>query len=108
MLKHRLPANFPSINHLEDYDFEFQKSVEESKIKKIATLEFINRVNNVIFIGNPGTGKTHLAAAIGIKACEMNYSTHFTTLSNMINPLIRAKKTVNIEIKSASIEDSNY
>ena len=60
MLKHRLLANFPYINHVEDYDFEFQKSVEESKIKKIATLEFINRGNNLIFIGNQGTGKNSL------------------------------------------------
>ena len=43
-------AHFPYIKRGEDYDFEFQKSVEESKIKKIATLEFINRGNNVIFI----------------------------------------------------------
>lgn len=85
-------AHFPYTKRFEDYDYDFQKSVDQAKIKKIATLEFINRGDNVIFIGNPGTGKTHLATAIGIKACEMNYSTHFTTLSNMINSLIRAKR----------------
>lgn len=63
-----------------------------SVLIKQVPLEFINRGNNVIFIGNPRTGKTHLATVIGIKTCEMNYSTHFTTLNNTINSLIRAKR----------------
>lgn len=85
-------ANFPFRKTLEDYEFSFQPSVSESQIKELGTLGFIEENENIIFVGNPGVGKTHLAVALGLIAAEHRKSVYFITCHNLIIKLNKAHK----------------
>jgi DNA replication protein DnaC len=69
-------AKFPFIKTLESFDFDFQPSIDKKRIKELATCRFIGNGENVIFLGPPGVGKTHLAVALGIKAVTEGYRTY--------------------------------
>lgn len=64
-------ARFPYRKTLDQFDFSFQPAVDEKKIRELATLRFIDNGENVIILGPPGVGKTHLAVALGLKACQV-------------------------------------
>lgn len=66
-------ARFPYLKTLEDFDFSFQPSIDKKKIAELATLRFLDNGENIIFLGPPGVGKTHLAIALGLKAALGNY-----------------------------------
>ena len=66
-------ANFPFLKEIEDFDFNFQPSVNKKQILDLATLRFIDNTENILFVGTPGVGKTHLATAIGIKCAQYRY-----------------------------------
>jgi DNA replication protein DnaC len=83
-------ARFPYIKMLEDFDFSFQPSIDERKIKELSTLSFIDNGENIMFLGPPGVGKTHLAVGLGLKVAERGMRVHFTTLLDMIASLIKA------------------
>lgn len=85
-------ANFPFRKTLEDYDFSFQPSVSENQIKEICNLSFIERKENIVFIGNSGVGKTHLAVSIGIEAAKHRNSVYFITCHNLMQKLNKAQK----------------
>jgi len=85
-------ANFPFRKTIKDYDFSFQPSVNENQIKELATLSFVENKENVIFIGNPGTGKTHLAVSLGIEAAKHRNSVYFITCHNLMIKLNKAQK----------------
>lgn len=80
-------AKFPYIKTIEDFDFEFQPSINRKKFREVAQLGFIDRYENIIFLGPPGVGKTHLAIGLGIKACESGYKVLFMTLNELSNSL---------------------
>lgn len=84
-------AKFPAHKTIEDFDFNFQPSINKKVINDVITCRFIQQKNNVIFIGNPGTGKTHLAIAIGINAVSKHYKVLVTTVSEMLYQLHIAK-----------------
>src|SRR5512139_3402827 len=63
-------ANFPFIKTLEEYDFTYQPKVDEKLIRELATLNFLSQAKNLVFIGPPGVGKTHLAVAFGVIAAR--------------------------------------
>lgn len=85
-------AAFPFIRTVGDYDFQFQPSADRKVIEDLASLRFIEEHENVLFIGSPGTGKTHLATAIGIEAASHRCSVYFITMQELMNQLRKAEK----------------
>ncbi|MBW1716818.1 MAG: IS21-like element helper ATPase IstB [Deltaproteobacteria bacterium] len=90
-------AKFPFIKTLESFDFKFQPSVDKRKIKELATCRFIANGENVILLGPPGVGKTHLAVALGIKAVTEGYRTYFIQAMPLIASLTKAYAENRIE-----------
>jgi DNA replication protein DnaC len=88
-------AGFPSKKYLEDLQVEFLPDDGKRKLKALKTLDFIKEGQNVILAGNPGTGKTHLAIALGIKACLQDYKVLFTTVPSLI---IKLKESRSMKI----------
>ena len=80
-------ARLPSHKTLEDFDFSFQPSIDKKIINDCATCNFIREKKNVVFIGNPGTGKTHLSVAIGIRALMKGFKVYFTSVAEMLQNL---------------------
>lgn len=76
-------ARFPVAKTLAEFDFDFQPKLDVKLLKTLATCEFIDRKETVILIGQPGTGKTHLAIALGMRACEAGYNVRFTTIQEL-------------------------
>src|SRR5918997_704577 len=75
----------------EQLDFDFQPSLDRRQVRELAGLSFVERTQNVVVLGPPGVGKTHLAVALGIKAVEAGYSVLFLTLETLMTRLVRAK-----------------
>jgi DNA replication protein DnaC len=90
-------ARFPWIKTLEQFDFEFQPSVDRKVVRELAGLAFVERAHNVVLLGPPGVGKTHLAVALGVKAVEAGYSVLFLTLETLMTRLGRAKHENRLE-----------
>ncbi len=89
--KRYLKAKIPCYKTIEDFDFSFQPSINKRLISDACTCQFIEKNKNIIFIGNPGTGKTHLATAIGIKALLKGYKVIFTSTAEMLMQLHMSK-----------------
>ena len=85
-------AAFPFKKTLEDFDFDFQPSINKDEIYDLDTLRFVEDKSNILFVGNSGVGKTHLAVALGIKATEHRYSVYFITCHALIMKLNKAQK----------------
>lgn len=84
-------AHFPCQKSIEEFDFNAQPSINRQNIYQLGTCEFIRKKENITFIGKPGTGKTHLSIAIGVKAVLQGYSVLFTTLSDMLDGLFMSR-----------------
>lgn len=84
-------AKFPAHKTFEDFDLTFQPSIDKRVINDCLTCNFIREKKNIVFIGNPGTGKTHLSIAIGIKALMKGFKVLFTPVSEMLQALNAAK-----------------
>ena len=80
-------AKFPQHKTIEEFSFSYQPSINKQAIYNLCTCEFIRKKENIALIGPPGTGKTHLAIAIGIKAVIQDYCVLFTTLNDMLEDL---------------------
>lgn len=83
-------ARFPFQKTLEAFDWKFQPSIDPKVIRELATGRFIADGENVLLLGPPGVGKTHLAVAVGLKACELGLRTTFTTAAALITTLGKA------------------
>jgi len=80
-------AKFPWVKTLEEFDFSFQLSVDEEKVLKLSDLSFIDKKENILLLGPPGVGKTHLAIALGIKACMARYRVLFQSADDVVGYL---------------------
>ncbi|MGM0411392.1 MAG: IS21-like element helper ATPase IstB [Bacillota bacterium] len=80
-------AKFPYKKYLSDIIVEYLPDSAKGKFKELKTLKFIEESRNIIFSGNPGTGKTHLSVGLGIKACNQGYKVFFATVPQLINTL---------------------
>ncbi len=83
-------ANFPFLKEINEFDFNFQPSIDKSKIMDLMTLRFLENAENVIFCGTPGVGKTNLAVSIGIEAAKHRYCVYFITFQDLIAQLKKA------------------
>ncbi|MCO5101453.1 MAG: IS21-like element helper ATPase IstB, partial [Burkholderiaceae bacterium] len=83
-------ARFPFTKPLETFDFGYQPSIDRKQVLALASCHFIEHGDNVIVLGPPGVGKTHLAVSLGIKAIEAGYRVLFTTAANLIAALTKA------------------
>jgi DNA replication protein DnaC len=77
-------AGFPATKTLEDYDFKFATTAPRRQIEQLASLNFVARRENVVFLGPSGVGKTHLAIALGHKAASAGIKTRFTTAADLM------------------------
>jgi len=83
-------AHFPRVSTMEDFNWAYQPTAPRQIIEHLATSTFIPRADNVILLGPPGVGKTHLAIALGIKACQHGHSVAFKTAVDWIADLTEA------------------
>lgn len=84
-------ARLPWVKSLEQFDFSFQPSVDRKIVRELAGLGFVERAENVVLLGPPGVGKTHLALSLGMKAIEAGHSVLFLTLETLMTRLKRAQ-----------------
>ena len=84
-------ARLPSIKSLESFDFTARPSVNKVLISELARCEFIDRRENVLLVGNPGTGKSHLAIALSAAACARGYRVRFFRVTELVTSLIEAR-----------------
>jgi DNA replication protein DnaC len=85
-------ARLSAVKTLSGFDFSFQPSLDRGRIMALAELKFIDRSEAVHFAGPPGTGKSHLAVALGVEAVKAGRSVHFVTLADLVDALARAER----------------
>lgn len=90
-------ANFPEITTLEAFDFSFNPEIDENKIRELATLNFIPHNQICLFLGQPGTGKTHIAMAIGVLAANKGFRVYCTNLKKLAKDILQAKLKNNLD-----------
>jgi DNA replication protein DnaC len=90
-------AGFPIEKRLDDFDFKFQPSIDRASIRELASMRFIHNVENVVFLGPPGVGKTHLAIALGIETIKAGFRVNFANASILVERLIKAEKENKLE-----------
>lgn len=90
-------ARFPWVKTIEQFDFTFQPSIDRKVIRELCGLSFVERCENVILLGPPGVGKTHLAIALGVKAIEAGHTVLFLSLESLVTRLTRARMENRVE-----------
>jgi DNA replication protein DnaC len=84
-------ARFPSVKSLDSYDFTALPSLNKALVLELARCEYLARRENVIALGNAGTGKTHIALGLGLAACQKGLAVGFTTAAALVHELIEAR-----------------
>lgn len=84
-------ARLPKLKTLAEYDFNFPRRIPKQKVLRVFDCDFVEHQQNYVFVGNQGTGKTHLLTALGYVACEKGIATRFTRAVDMINDLTQAQ-----------------
>lgn len=83
LMKRVKAARFPVAKTLEEFDFDFQPKLDVKLVKSLASCTFVEKHENVALVGQPGTGKSHLALALGMKAVQRGFSVRFTTMQDL-------------------------
>jgi DNA replication protein DnaC len=96
-------SGFPQLKRLEEFDFSFQPQIDEKLIRELAGLSFMDEAKNILFLGPPGVGKTHLAIALGVKACEQRKKLAFYTCEELMGHLAEAEITGRLKKAFASL-----
>lgn len=92
MIQRRVKAaRFPVLKELADFDFSALPTLNKAEILDLARGEFLQKRNSLIFIGNPGLGKTHLATGIALAACRQRHKVRFWTAASLVNELLQAQ-----------------
>ena len=82
-------AHFPLVKTLDNFDFGFQPSVPEKQVRELASMRFVANGENVLLLGPPGVGKTHIALGLGMAAVQQSLSVYFITVSDLLEQLTR-------------------
>lgn len=98
-------ANFPYVKQLEDLIIEDLPHDAQSKMNALKRLDFITNGNNIILAGNPGTGKTHIAIGLAIKACQLDFSVLFTTIPRLITQINEARSSKSLRSIQSRFEN---
>ena len=86
-------SGLPHHKTLDEFDYAFQPDLDPRKIRDLATLEFVKTRSNVALLGPPGVGKTMIAVALAVAACQAGFSIYFTTLDDLVRKLRTAEAT---------------
>src|SRR3954454_19174161 len=86
-------SGLPHHKTLDEFDFAFQPDLDARKVRDLATLEFVKAKSNVALLGPPGVGKTMIAVALAVAACQAGFSIYFTTLDDLVRKLRAAEAT---------------
>jgi len=89
--RHIQAAHFPTVKSLDSFDFLAIPSLNKTLVMELARCEYITRRENVIAVGNSGTGKTHIALGLGLAACQRGLAVAFTTAAALVHQLIEAR-----------------
>ena len=92
-------ANFPFLKTMDDFDFDFQPNINKMEMLELNTLGFVEKHENVLFVGSSGVGKTHLATALGISCAKARYQTYFISFENLMNQLKKAYNENRLETR---------
>jgi DNA replication protein DnaC len=84
-------ARFPAVKTLEAFDFAFQPALDETRIRTLATLQFLEPHENILLVGAPGVGKTHLAIALGVRACAAHKRVQFYQVPELMDQLVQCQ-----------------
>jgi len=85
-------ASFPVIKTIDTYDFSAQPSINEALVRELLRGEYLDKRENVLLIGNPGTGKTHLVCALAFSACAQGRNGHFYTTTDLVTQLVECRE----------------
>ena len=108
MIERRIrQAKFPTVKSLDAFDFKAIASLNKMLVLELARGEYIERHENVIALGNSGTGKTHIALGLGLAACQRGLSVGFTTAAALVHELIEARderRLLNLQRRLANLK----
>ncbi len=91
--QHRIrKARFPALKTLDTFDFKLLKNLDQRQIQTLAAGDYIRQKENLIALGNSGTGKTHIGIALGMVACQKGESVLFTTAASLVHELLEAQE----------------
>jgi len=85
-------ANFPVIKTIDTYEFSAQPSINEALVRELLRGEYLDKRENLLLIGNPGTGKTHLASALAFSACAQGRKVRFHTATDLVTQLVECRE----------------
>jgi|SRR5690606_31192412 len=89
-------AGFPQVKRLEEFNFSYQPQKNEKLIRELASLNFLEEATNILFVGAPGVGKTHLATALGVKVVQARKRVLFFTAEQLTIQLATAEISSNL------------
>lgn len=97
-------ANFPVVKTIDSFDFKAQPSINESLVRELLRGEYIGRRENVLVVGNSGTGKTHLATALAFAACARGKKVRFFTVTELVRQLLEQREERSLQRLLTQIE----
>jgi DNA replication protein DnaC len=96
-------ARFPARKSIEEFDFDYARGLKRDLIAHLATLDFVAGKENVLFLGPPGTGKTHLAIGLAIRGCQAGHRVLFATASQWVDKLADAHTSGRLQAELARL-----